>query len=56
MEPKQNLNREHIMKLENHPRLKEVRFEGGCNEDAMLYIKERNKNRKGMFIHVKPTY
>ncbi|RIA92200.1 hypothetical protein C1645_765651 [Glomus cerebriforme] len=56
MEPKQNLNREHIMKLENHPRLKEVRFEGGCSEDAMLYIKERNKNRKGMFIHVKPTY
>ncbi|CAI2182071.1 1453_t:CDS:2 [Funneliformis geosporum] len=55
MEPK-NLTREYIMKLENHPRLKEVRFEGGCSEDAMLYIKERNKNRKGMFIHVKPTY
>ncbi|GBB88975.1 hypothetical protein RclHR1_01560011 [Rhizophagus clarus] len=49
-----NLHKNHIKQLEDHPRLKEVLFIGGCTEKAERYIEE-DRNGK-IFIKVMRTY
>ncbi|CAG8523451.1 8731_t:CDS:2 [Acaulospora morrowiae] len=49
--PFEPLDVEHIMKLELHPKLKEIMLLGGCSGDAERYI-EQHRNGLKMFIKV----
>ncbi|CAG8642783.1 4714_t:CDS:2, partial [Scutellospora calospora] len=51
--PPVKLNREHILQLEKHPKLKEVILMGKCTDEAEYYIeKDREMNHSRMFIKV----